>query len=241
MRKEHSEELVKRVQKSFDDIAEHFTQTRQKVWPELTEFAKRVQKGASVLDLGCGNGRLYQLFENTMTEYTGVDISPMLISEAKKAYPKAQFIEDDMRSLTKVGKFDHVFIIASLHHIPSRVERTTVLNTVREHLNENGLMYITVWNLHQPQFRWVRLKGLLSAVFLFWKRDRGDVLIPWKDQSGMIKAMRYYHAFTIPELKKLVENAGFTIEHIWYSRDGKDADNTTGKNLCCIAKKASTK
>lgn len=59
-------------------------------WPEadLPESLLRACKG-SVFEFGCGYGRLAQLF--TPKQYTGYDINPAALAEARRRLPEHQF------------------------------------------------------------------------------------------------------------------------------------------------------
>jgi len=57
-------------------------------------------KGKKILDVGCGVGSLlgYLQSENAAGEYTGIDILPGMIEEARKRHPGARFIIGDVLS-----------------------------------------------------------------------------------------------------------------------------------------------
>lgn len=56
---------------------------------------KEIKPESSILDIGCGYGRLAPLFEN----YLGMDFSPDFIIEAKRLYPNKNFELQDIRKL----------------------------------------------------------------------------------------------------------------------------------------------
>ncbi len=66
----------------------------------------------SILDLGCGNGQLYEYFKEQKFScgYTGVDFSGPLLEAARTALkddPNARFIQDDVDQLSNVeGQYD---------------------------------------------------------------------------------------------------------------------------------------
>lgn len=68
----------------------------------------------SVMDLGCGNGQLYEPLRNTgaIARYVGVDFSPPLLEAARQAYAgdyRAEFLQDDVSLLEKITeRFDFV-------------------------------------------------------------------------------------------------------------------------------------
>ena len=68
------------VQSVYEEIAEHFDQTRPNQWPWITEFIEETDsysdsqnsgKKKSVLDVGCGNGRNMMGYKNS--EVYGID------------------------------------------------------------------------------------------------------------------------------------------------------------------------
>ena len=41
----------------YESISDHFSQTRYKVWPSVKKFLDEIPDNASVLEVGCGNGK----------------------------------------------------------------------------------------------------------------------------------------------------------------------------------------
>ena len=72
---------------AYDEIASLFSSTREYIWKDIKPLKRFATKGNRILDIGCGNGRLYQLFDDLSTEFTGIDISQNLIKIAKEKYP----------------------------------------------------------------------------------------------------------------------------------------------------------
>ena len=65
---------------------ETFEQSRDKPWHEMAYFKELIKEG-SILDLGCGNGRVYDVFmDNPKISYIGVDFSEKLIDLARERY-----------------------------------------------------------------------------------------------------------------------------------------------------------
>jgi SAM-dependent methyltransferase len=204
----------------------------------LQELKKYVQGGDKILDLGCGNGRLFELFKNQSVEYVGVDYSANLIDLAQKKYPLVKFITADALNLPfGADEFDVIFAVALLHHIPSAELQLKVLANCHHVLRPGGFLILTVWNLWQPN---LLIKYKIWPMIFGW-RPRGldwrDVLIPWKMHSGEM-VRRYYHAFCLRELKKLIKKSNFQIAETYYARRGQKTDWLKGFNLIVIAKKS---
>lgn len=217
MKPEIAQKILRKNKQDWEEIAEKFSDTRQYIWPELTALITYVKDGDMVLDLGCGNGRLLELFKGKNVEYVGIDNSNKLIEIARQRSLKFKsyglnfdFVVGDALHLPfKREQFDVILAIAVFHHIPSKELRIQFLKNCWRVLKSNGLIIITVWNLYQtgllfkyhtwPMIFGHRLKGL------DWK----DVFIPFQLPDRDIK--RYYHTFTRFELKRLVKKAGFKV------------------------------
>lgn len=45
----------------YEEISNHFNETRHKQWPNVTKFLESLKEGTLLLDVGCGNGKyLYE-------------------------------------------------------------------------------------------------------------------------------------------------------------------------------------
>lgn len=48
---------TKHVHNIYSEISDHFSQTRYKIWPSVKQFMDEIPDNASVLEVGCGNGK----------------------------------------------------------------------------------------------------------------------------------------------------------------------------------------
>lgn len=70
----------------------------------------------------------------------------------------------------------------------------------------------------------------------FGKRKRNDLMIPRKNGKSISK--RFYHIYTLAELKKLVSLSGFIIESVGYLNKGKKITSwKDSQNSLVVAKK----
>jgi SAM-dependent methyltransferase len=68
-------------------------------------------KGCSVLDLGCGYGRIANLF--SPDKYLGIDFSEEMINLAKKKNPKHSFLVEDFNTYIPDKNFDIIVSVMS--------------------------------------------------------------------------------------------------------------------------------
>jgi ubiquinone/menaquinone biosynthesis C-methylase UbiE len=243
MKPETAERILNKVKADYSRIAPDFSRTRQKYWEEMRGFAARLKSGDQVLDLGCGNGRLYEVLQDLSISYLGVDNSRELIDFAKRRWnenEKRRFLVGDATNLKwwRGEKYNAVFMIAVLHHIPSRELRKKVLENVAQILEKGGLLIMTNWNLFGGKYPVYILKNILKKIAGKSSLDFMDALIPWKNAAtGEVEALRYVHVFTLRELRRLVKEAGLEIVENFYSLGGEKVHGWNGKNIVTIAKK----
>lgn len=231
MKDKTAKELLKKVKADYKEIASEFDQTRKFLWPEFKFFKKYIKSGEKILDIGCGNGRLSELFTNN--KYIGLDNNTEFIKIAQKNYPSSKFVLGDLLYLPSGYQAGIIFSIAAFHHIPSIRLRKKSVQTLRNNLQENGILIITVWNLFQKRYIKYILNSLYKYITQFRKYDWNDTFIPW----GKKEIKRYYHAFTPFELKSLFKSNGFEILEMFYTRKGKKVPFLISHNICLICRK----
>ena len=98
-----------------------------------------------MLDLGCGNGRLYKMIEKLNVDYIGIDLSENLIKKAEELYPNAKFYVASALDLPfPDNMFDKIISIAVLHHIPSYKLRIKFMEEAYRVLKKDGQLILTV-------------------------------------------------------------------------------------------------
>ena len=94
------------VFKTYDQIAKHFSDTRSYKWPWISNFIEN-NKGKTILDLGCGNGRN---MDYDGCDFIGVDTSQEFVNICRKK--NFNCIKSDMCSLCfKDNNFDAIICI----------------------------------------------------------------------------------------------------------------------------------
>ncbi|MCX8181768.1 MAG: class I SAM-dependent methyltransferase [Candidatus Methanomethyliaceae archaeon] len=198
----------KEIVRVFDAIAEEFSHSRRRVWKSLEDAGPF--EGELVLDLGAGSGRNTKfLLENGASFAVAADVSSemlkVLMSNLKGDYQiSIQPVRCDALYLPFMDStFDKVIFVATVHHIPGRLARLRAMKEVKRVLKRNGLTLVTAWSLVQPRF--IRR---LPALLINWIKGRefGDLYVPWGEKK------RFYHLFTLRELRALLEDSGFLVE-----------------------------
>lgn len=217
---------------NFNSIAQDYHLKRKKPWLPLELFIKFLKsKGHGfngvILDLGCGNGRNFQILSTPPNKLIGIDISFELLEIAnynlnnKDFYPLEskkffQLILGDISNPPiRQNSINCIFCIASLHHIKKKIERIKTIAQIRKSLKKSGLLILTVWKKWQNRFRnffileWFKRK--LSVKYRIQQKMRGleefgDKLVPWKLSRENDVFFRFYHFFSKRELKKLLKD-----------------------------------
>jgi SAM-dependent methyltransferase len=93
--------------KSLNWGSEYSQKKRFKILSEIDDLS-----GSAILDIGCGLGDFYLwLKENSkgFKNYTGIDITPAMISHAKENFPEANFITSNILDDSYSECADYVF------------------------------------------------------------------------------------------------------------------------------------
>lgn len=230
MKKKIADQILNKVVVDYDDIADEFNDTRKYAWYEFEIYKELLQENDVVLDLGCGNGRLYEALNVKNIDYTGIDVSRELLKKAAKNYPKAKFKKGSFLNLPKFRrKFDKIYCVASFHHIPGTAYRKEALLNMKKILKKDGTIIISVWNLWKKKYR----KHIWKSLLNLHKYDFGDTFIPW-GKSGI---NRYYHAFSLFEMRSLLESTGFyVVEELMVKKNAIIENALDAENFIFIIK-----
>lgn len=242
MEKKFAKKILKDVRDSYNIMVKEWDISRPRVRENKTRVLKNIPRGATVLDVGCGNGIVYEFLDQKSIFYTGIDISSKLISIARlralkyKGNSRYKFKIASIISLPfNNNSFSHVLCFAIMHHIPSYELRDAGFKEAYRILKPGGKLCVTVWNLFSD---YARKKFQLDAQFKNPQKnfDAHDVFIPWKATQGKIIS-RYLHAFTKDELCDLARAAGFKRVRCGFydTGSGAKADIARGAELCLTA------
>jgi len=235
MRQKIVDQINEKLKASYSAIAHEFDQTRKEPWEEFNHFLAYTKHGGNVLDLGCGNGRMYDFLKQKKVQYLGIDNNSNLLECARNNFPEAKFQLDDMTDFNLAEEaFDNVFCIAAFHHVPGKEMRNQVVRNIHRSLKNDGILILTVWNLFQLKNIGKFLKMIISWILHLGLRAAwNDLWVKWGDYP--IK--RYYHAFLPKELIRYFDSRKWKIEEFYFTRKGNRVSFLRSFNLVLIARK----
>jgi len=115
----------------------------------------KLAKGASVLDLACGNGRHSILFARKGYKTTGLDLSEFLIKQAEKKLTNEysrfksnlKFEIKDMRDIKHSGEFDLIVnLFTSFGYFKAAKDNEKVIKGISRALKPNGFFFFDFLN-----------------------------------------------------------------------------------------------
>jgi SAM-dependent methyltransferase len=187
----------KYVHDVYNNIAQHFSDTRTKPWPLVKQFLESLPSTSIMVDVGCGNGKNLGISPGINI---GCDICTNLLSIAKNNGHNV--IQCDILNLPFSNSFaDAIINIAVIHHLSTHERRLKAVQEMLRILKPNGLVLIYVW---------AKKESINNDLFVEWKNNKNDE----KDYK------RYYHFFEQNELEQLCIQAGnCTIEKSYFDKE----------------------
>ena len=227
MKPEVSNRLLALNAEFYEVAASHFDATRGKIWPGLNRISQYLTElgvsSSRVLDAGCGNGRLLPFVVSELSAccYVGVDASTALLHRAQvraKAlggstadiqFLQVNLTEPGWTSKLEIGsRFDVIFCLATLHHIPTQSLRCRTLESLAGFLNQEGILVLSNWQPHHSPRQCQKMVDWSVLALTESDIDVGDCLISWKQG---IEALRYVHILNREEVARLAQQAGLRV------------------------------
>lgn len=111
----------------------------------LTKLRQKLPRGATVLDVGCGDGVPVdrELLAKGF-EVVGIDISPVQVARAQKNCPGGEFIVRDMQDL-RAGEYQVQAVVSfyAIFHTP-RGGHAEILDKFASYLPRGGWLLVTM-------------------------------------------------------------------------------------------------
>ena len=169
---------------------------------ELLLIEKYFNVNDTVLDLGCGAGRVsIGLYNKGYKNIFGVDISEKMIIKATENAAHITFITADAKSLPfKNDSIDKIiFSYNGLMLIPNYKDRLSVLKEIKRVIKKGGIFLFSTPFLDNKKDSFFWRNKLLKEPF---DETVGDILIDEGD-----KQMVYIHIPFVNEIKRLITNS----------------------------------
>lgn len=152
-------------------------------------------KEPKILDFGVGQARNWPALQEVgYNDLTGLDISPLLLEEARQSYPDKELIlvEDSTKTNLVSDSYDVILLMGVLVCITSLEVRENLLKEVARLLKSGGIIYLTDFMISESR----------TVDYDTFKRDHpnslyGTYYSPRQDMN--------FHHMSILELSKLLK------------------------------------
>ncbi len=214
------------------DFASRFSETRTPNQPGLERILPYIPDFCSILDVGCGNGRLAVWLDarGKRVRYVGVDFSQQLLEHASlltrglervsPSFVHADVTEPGWRDRLPTREFDVVVSLSVFHHIPALALRRRLIRDIASLLKPGGTAVIVTWQfLSSPRMRRKIVPWEAAGVPLD-DLEPGDYLLDWK-RGGI--GYRYCHLVDEEEMRSLADDAGLELVET-FRADGKEGN-----------------
>jgi ubiquinone/menaquinone biosynthesis C-methylase UbiE len=191
----------RRVAATYDQIADHFAETRHHPWPEVREFL--ADRSATVgADVGAGNGRHAELLADRTQRVITLDVSRELLGTAREraaergyATALAPVAGDAGRLPVATDAVGLAVYVATLHHLPTRETRVASLSELARTLEPGGHGLVSAWSTAHDRF----------------DRETGfDTTVDWTLPGGET-VPRFYHVYDPAEFRADLRESALTV------------------------------
>jgi SAM-dependent methyltransferase len=239
-----------------DSDPEHYDQENPTFAPDGPFYqALAQQMGGSVLELGCGTGRVTIPLAQAGIAITGLDAMPAMLARAraKGGDLPIRWVEGDARSFALGATFDLIIDTGDvLQHTLMLPEHEAILGRVRAHLAPHGRFVLSSLfpraaqmadHAHHPWFDYTDAQGRHVEVSGTLRYEplrqvyHEDAVRRWRDADGR-EVTRYgplaRRLFFPQELEALLHYNGFTVVQRLGDWDGSPlADDSRLRVLVC--------
>ena len=217
------------VKKSFKKAAENYSNAIENIglWEsEKYVINKYFDKDKSILDLGCGAGRTtFNLYEMGYKNIIGLDLTPEMISAAKKIDKKRntdiEFIVGDADDLKfEDNSFEQaLFSFNGLMQIPERKNRIKALKEIKRILTENGIFIFTTHD-RENNDKFKKFWEKEEKIWQTGKQDKrtyeyGDKILPSDNDDRDL----FIHFPNREEIIECLEETGWELIEDFYRED----------------------
>ena len=210
-----------------------------------------LEPGAKILDLACGQGRHAIRLAQLGYDVTGLDLSEVLLERAKvdaeTAEVNVRWVRADMREIPFGAEFDAVInIFTAFGYLEDDAQDLDVLRSVARCLVPGGALLLETIHRdsllgrfnpnmfeHNPEERrYILHKNRLDLV----RSVMEDRVVVIEDGQVLEERFTSVRLYTIPELTRMLEEAGLEFETAWGGLSG-DELTLESRRLALLARR----
>ncbi|CAG9808171.1 unnamed protein product [Chironomus riparius] len=229
---------LENVHNVYNEIGNHFSETRHSAWPNVENFIMSLIEGSILLDAGCGNGKYLNI--NDKITKLGFDRSSTLLQVCNER--NFQVFQSDCLQIPIINdSIDACISIAVIHHLATHDRRVQAIREMLRVLRKKGQALIYVWAKDQqkdnkktryllqhqskdiekvnklPEMAILNIDEEKIELPIHKNRTQfksSNMLVPWKLKQKEIPEeqhkifLRYYHVFEDGELENLCKECG---------------------------------
>ncbi len=223
--------------KTFATYYDHFYRTKD--YEKETCFLKHLLSEYhvhTILDVGCGTGTHLSKLEQSGYACEGIDLNTEMVEIAKTKH-KGTIFQADMRTFQLNRRYDAIISMFAVfnHNLDMNDARSTLIQ-IRNHLNPNGVVILDLYNPQSSGKKVDSYEGITRT--MEWRLNTEiqvcESIVKFIEGDKACEEQFLLKIYSIPLLKKLFEDAGFT--HIkLYDNYTFNEGSPLSKNLIVVA------
>ncbi len=152
-------------------FCEFYDMEMERFEDDIDFYNRYLPEKCSILELGCGTGRIARRVAGKDRRVTGIDISPHMLKKAnRKKSNYCRYICMNMEQLAFTSFFDAILIPYNTLNLLSKKKRiVSCLKDCRSHLTESGKLYL---QLFIPDKKLTSHKGKIFQFQIFNRRNQ---------------------------------------------------------------------
>jgi 2-polyprenyl-3-methyl-5-hydroxy-6-metoxy-1,4-benzoquinol methylase len=198
---------------SLDDNS-YWNKKAQSVSDLISKYVKISKQKKEFLDIGCATGKLLQIMHNKGFSIRGIDISPKIVSYAKKRLNAISNVNERIKVVqgNKIPFENNSFdVITILGTLPYTANYQDYINTIYNLLNASGIVLAESVNRFS-------IRNLISCIVVCFRLSQCERLVTLKNllKTGYWSAGAAYEpnanqAYSASALDKMFTNCGFEL------------------------------
>jgi SAM-dependent methyltransferase len=224
----------------------------------LEDLAAGLGDRVSILELGCGTGRLLLPLLRGGGRVVGLDRNTTMLDVARRRVAtygeRAQLVQGDMRRFRLPDRFDLVVVgLNTFMHLLTGREQLDCLESIKTHTRAGGTLLLDLANPHAVlrdtpvgvlQHRLTKMGEAGAATVTLWSSlavalapqlTHTTLFFDETDALGVVRrttaevTLRLTYQF---ELEMLLARTGFAIKHLYGDYEQAPYDDDTERLLC---------